>query len=99
MRPLPHIKITAENGETIPADVLQNIKLLLGTRRGEMETDRAYGISWEAIDKPLDEAMRMINLDVVDQIEIYETRSRVTDVNFDAENPQGISDVEVVVAV
>jgi len=99
MRPLPYIKITAEDGATVPQDVLRVITLLLGTRRGEMETDRAYGISWDAVDKPLDEAERMITLDVIDQIEIYETRARVAEVNFDAENPRGILGVEVVIAV
>jgi len=99
MGTLPYIQISAENGEPVPEDVRRVIAALLGTRRGEMETDRAYGIAWDALDKPVPEAMRMITLDVVMQIPKYETRCRVVRVDFDAEDARGILGVKVVIEV
>jgi len=99
MQKLPYIQITAENGETVPEDILRNITTVLGTRRGEQALDRELGISWEAVDKPLPEAQRMISLDVVRQIQRAETRVRVVRVTFEADEIHGILGVLVVIAL
>jgi len=96
--PLPHVVITAENGATIPEDVLRNADLYFGTPRGEMETDRAYGITSEIVDKPPDEGMRIFALDALG-FDRYETRCSVMNIIFDGANVDGNMRVEVVIAV
>ena len=100
MARIPHVNITAENGGSIPEDILRNLETVLGTRKGEQETDRTLGVDWDALDRPPHEARRILTLDLVEQVMLADTRCRVVRVEFDFEKIlTGAAEVKVVIEV
>lgn len=70
----------AQNEET--ASILQNIALLLNTKKGTMPMYREFGLPMEFIDKPIDVAETMAYLEVSDAIEEFEPRAMLKDVTL-----------------
>ena len=50
---------------TVAAEVLQNVRTILATRKGTVPLDRDFGLEWEHVDKP-------IHIAVIDKIEFGE---------------------------
>jgi hypothetical protein len=69
--------------ETVVEEVLQNVRTILNTRIGTVPLDRAFGISWEAIDKPLPLARAMTKVEIIEAIQKFEPRANVESVEFD----------------
>ena len=42
------------------AEVIQNVRCILATRKGSVPFDRAFGVSWDMLDKPLPVAKAMM---------------------------------------
>lgn len=64
--------------------VLQNIALILKTKRGTVPLDRDFGLEMQFIDKPIDIAETIAYTEVTEAVEEYEPRASVTDVSFSA---------------
>ena len=64
--------------------VLQNIALILKTKRGTVPLDRDFGLEMQFIDKPIDIAETIAYTEVTEAVEEYEPRASVTDVCFSA---------------
>lgn len=62
--------------------VLQNIALILKTKRGTVPLDRDFGLEMQFIDKPIDIAETIAYTEVTEAVEEYEPRASVTDVSF-----------------
>lgn len=71
----------APDSET--AEILQNVKTILSTRKGEVPLHRDFGISWQHIDKPLPVAKSLMQADIIDAIEEFEPRAKVVSVDFE----------------
>ena len=41
------------NPASVVAEVLQNVRTILSTRKGSVPLDRDFGISWEYLDRPI----------------------------------------------
>ena len=58
-------------------EIIQNIKVILATTKGEVVLDRDFGISG-VLDKPEIEAKSAFEQEVIEAIEKYEPRVRVS---------------------
>lgn len=64
------------------AEVLQNVRTILSTRRGTVPLDRDFGLSWSYIDRPLPVARMMLKAEIIQALQVYEPRAQVTAVDF-----------------
>lgn len=63
-------------------EILQNVRTIISTRRGDVPNDRDFGISWDIIDSPINQARAAFSADVVKQLQRYEPRARVIRVDL-----------------
>lgn len=76
--------------ETDPvASILQNVAIILATRRGSCPMYRSFGISMDFLDRPMPVAKTLAYAEIKEAIEAYEPRATVTGVTFseDANTP------------
>ena len=62
--------------------VLQNIAIILSTRKGSVPLYRDFGLSMEFMDRPLPVAKVMMVAEVREAVERWEPRARVLSVSF-----------------
>lgn len=62
--------------------VLQNIALLLNTKRGTVPMHREFGLPMEFVDKPIDVAETIAFVEISDALEEFEPRAKLDDVYF-----------------
>ena len=75
--------------------VLQNIAVLLNTRKGTVPMYREFGLPMEFIDKPLEVAETIAYAEITDALEQFEPRAELKNLSFiKSENGFGIT-VEV----
>lgn len=67
--------------ETVRA-VLRNISVILATRKGSVPFNRDFGVSWDALDKPLPIARSMLIPEIREAIEKWEPRALFLGVEF-----------------
>lgn len=65
------------------ASILQNVAMILSTPRGSVPLYRDFGISVEAIDRPIQAAKALLRGQIKEAVEEYETRAEVTGVSFE----------------
>lgn len=63
--------------------VLQNIAILLNTKRGTVPMYRDFGLPMEFVDKPIDIAENMAYVEISDALEEFEPRAKLEDVYFE----------------
>lgn len=63
--------------------VMQNIALLLNTKRGTVPMHREFGLPMEFVDKPIDAAEAIAFVEISDALEEFEPRARLDDVYFE----------------
>ncbi len=63
--------------------VLQNIALLLNTKKGTISMYREFGLDMNFIDKPVDVAETIAFSEITDAVEEFEPRAAVVDVTFE----------------
>ena len=63
--------------------VLQNIAIILTTRKGTVPPCRAFGLSHEFLDKPTPAAKMMLRVEIREAIERWEPRARFVGVTFE----------------
>jgi phage baseplate assembly protein W len=71
------------------ASVLQNVAIILATRRGSCPMYRDFGISMDFLDRPMPVAKTLAYAEIKEAIETYEPRATVAGVTFseDANTP------------
>lgn len=77
-------------------EILQNIRMILGTIKGTVPLDRRFGISDDIIDKPTNRTDRL-NQEVFESIERNEPRAKVVSITTKTDNSNG--KVSIVVGV
>ena len=70
---------------TLQEEVVQNVKTLLTTMKYTVPLDRNFGIMANAVDEPMPVAMAKLSSDIIDAINQYEPRCRVTQIFFDGD--------------
>ena len=71
---------------TLQEEVIQNVKTLLTTMKYTVPLDRNFGIMANAVDEPMPVAMAKLSSDMIDAINQYEPRCRVTQIFFDGDD-------------
>lgn len=86
---LAHIRV---NEQDTVSSVLQNVAVILSTKKGTVPLYRDFGLSWRSVDKPIPIAKVMLYTDVKEAIEEYEPRASVVNVTFreDSSTPGGL---------
>lgn len=80
------VKLDADvdfNPASVVAEVLQNVRTILSTRKGSVPLDRDFGISWEYLDRPIDVAQMLMRSEIIDAVSKYEPRATVESVVFE----------------
>ena len=62
--------------------VIQNIALLLNTKKGTVPMYRNFGLPMEFIDKPIDVAETMATVEISDALEEFEPRATLNDLTI-----------------
>jgi hypothetical protein len=70
------------NEQDTVTSVLQNIAVILSTRKGTVPMYRGFGLDQRSVDKPIPVAKPMLYIDVKEAIEEYEPRAEVVNVTF-----------------
>ena len=70
------------NEQELVNSVLQNIAIILSTRKGSIPLYRDFGLNMDFLDKPMPVAKVMMIAEVREAIERWEPRATVTDVSF-----------------
>jgi len=78
-KPLTEIEI----GATGVRAIMQNVKTILGTWRGEVFLNRTFGINPEIIDAPINSVAASMIADVTLEIEKQEPRFKVTAITLE----------------
>lgn len=63
--------------------ICECLKVLYSTRAGELGLDRDFGISMDAVDKPISASKALISADIVRKTKKYEPRVEVTRIEWD----------------
>ena len=77
-------KITLNESDTVSA-ILQNIKIILSTRRQSVPLYRGFGLPMKFIDKPIPIAKTLLVSEIKEAIEEYEPRASVVDITFEVD--------------
>ncbi|HID22654.1 MAG TPA: hypothetical protein EYP14_09665 [Planctomycetaceae bacterium] len=64
------------------AEIVQNVKTILATPVGSVPLDRDFGTSWMLVDQPTTRVQAELSAEIVEKVERYEPRVRVTEVSF-----------------
>jgi hypothetical protein len=75
--------VIAAASDTDSQDICRCLTTLYSSRPGEQALDRDFGISTEAVDKPLDTAKALLTAEIVRKTARYEPRVRVLRVEWD----------------
>lgn len=78
---------------SVEAEILQNVRTILSTRKGSVPLDRDFGISWEYLDRPIDVAQMLMRSEIVDAVSTYEPRAKVESVVFDSTSEDAMDGV------
>lgn len=81
------------------AEILQNVRTILNTRLGTVPLARDFGISWDAVDRPLNVARTIMQGVVTDAIMEFEPRARVEAVTFDGDGMDGVLKPTVIISI
>lgn len=85
-----NVKINAADDYTLNFEqsdnvksVVQNVSLLLNTKRGTVPMHREFGLAMEFIDKPIDIAETIAFAEISEAIERFEPRATLVDISFE----------------
>ena len=70
-------------------EVMQNVRTILGTRKGTVPLDRSFGIDFSFLDDPLPLAQARLKTEVFQQIRKYEPRAILREINFSGNPLEG----------
>ncbi len=70
-------------------DLYRRLNNLLSTRKDTMPINRDFGIDWNVLSKPLDEAESDFVVELMEQIEAYIPELKASDVEFEADPENG----------
>lgn len=86
-------------GATGVEEVLQNVRTLLCTKKYSVPLDRALGIEFSMLDKPLLQAQTDLRVAIIETIRKDEPRAIVKEVTFTGDGMNGVLIPKVVVDV
>lgn len=83
--------------DALEREIARNVRTILTTPIGTCPLYREFGIDVTTVDKPMDVAINLYSVAVMEAVEKFEPRVRVQDVAF-APGPDGQLQTKVVIA-
>ncbi|MEG1413466.1 MAG: GPW/gp25 family protein [Acidaminococcaceae bacterium] len=80
-------------------EILQNVRTILTTKKYTVPLDRGFGMNAELLDAPLPYAEGMLTAEIIETVEKYEPRVKVTKVTYTGDGEAGrlVPSVRVVI--
>lgn len=69
--------------ESVEAEVVQNVRIIITTVRGTVPLFRDFGIDSTIIDAPTLMAQAKISTEIIRQVRKYEPRAKITSLKYD----------------
>jgi len=85
-------------GATGITEVLQNVRVIVTTRIGEVQLDRRFGTNWSFVDMPMNVAQQVIVTNVCYALEHFEPRVTFRSIQF-APNIKNPGEMDVLLAI
>lgn len=85
-------KIAIDFAATGHAEIIQNVRTILGTTKFSVPLDRDFGIDATVVDRPLPVAKALITSAIFEAIERYEPRIELVQVIFDDNSTASLLD-------
>lgn len=88
--------------ETEVEEILQNVRTILATSVGSVPLDRAFGLPYDAVDRPMPVARAIMQSAIIDAIQAFEPRATVRSVSFEesaADALDGVSRPRVIISI
>lgn len=79
-------------------EIIQNVQTIISTVKGTVPLDRAFGISEDVIDLPIQVAQAKLSNEIFDAIKKYEPRVTIEAIDFFAD-PTGKLSAKVVIDI
>lgn len=76
-------------GATGVQEVMQNVKIIIMTRKGTQPMDRDFGISFDFLDSPMPEVQAMIEQEIFMALRKYEPRAVLNQITWNADPMAG----------
>ena len=80
-------------------EILQNIAIILSSPKGSVTLDRNFGIDMSALDLPLEMAENICTAQIIEAIQDYEPRVKVTKVTYEKDHLTGSLKPKVMVVM
>ena len=71
--------------ENTVESVLQNVRVILSTIKGEVPLDRTFGLAGKFIDKPINVAQAILVTEVLEALEAREPRAQLVSAGFEVD--------------
>lgn len=71
------------------AEIVQNVKTILSTRKYDVPLDRDFGAAADLVDLPLPRAKAAMSADIIAAVKKYESRAEITKISFDGDGVSG----------
>ena len=71
------------------AEIMQNVRMILTTRKGTVPLDRNFGVSFEYLDAPVSVARGKMEQEVFQAIRKYEPRAIIRKIDYDFDPEAG----------
>ena len=79
--------------------VMQNVKIIMTTRKGTQPLDRDFGISFDFVDSPIPTAMAMVEQEIFMAIKKYEPRAILKEITWSNDPAAGKVGPDVLIQV
>ena len=80
-------------------EILQNVRTIISTVRGQVMLNRSFGISGAALDRPVREAQQAMTADIITEVARREPRATITSVRWDGTAAEGALNPSVEVSI
>jgi len=77
--------------ESIVEEILQNVSMIISTPQYSVPLNRAFGLPYKFLDKPIQVAKAMFVSEIADAVELFEPRAKVIAVIFVQSEEEGVA--------
>ena len=96
------VQVRDEPIELMPAttveEVMQNVRMIVGVRKGTVPIDREFGLDATVVDKPMGAATALLSAQLAKDIPAFEPRARLVSLELKATD-DGVLEPVVKIAV
>lgn len=71
-------------------EILQNVRTILTTMKGSVPLDRDFGLDGSVLDRPVNALRTVLTTNIIEVVEQYEPRVKVTQVSFSGNADEGV---------